>query len=354
MADLMSDSTNYDLLVKKYGNFMVPSIKININGVDILNILKASVSQIRVDLSLKEASSASFTIENAYQLATRSFLAKIKAVLMLGSVVSVEFGYGSSRTMVFKGFISEITTEYNDAPSIQVTALDAVRLLMMNRKQNQRYEEKTYAAIVKSVMQKYINLCSNFSNVETSADNLEGVTQNESDFDFLQELAAKANKEFFLFAGDVYFRTPQKKEKEIMTLEWEKSLISFQLRESYCNEKIIAQGLDAKRQVKVEATEVVKSENSFPILLTPLDVVSQHADIVEQEKIQKKAKALKREKENSLKSGSGSCIGLPELVPGRFVYISGINGVGKEKIYLKSVQHSFGESGFTTNFTIGG
>ncbi len=177
MADLMSDSTNYDLLVKKYGNFIVPSIKININGVDIMNTLKASVSQVRVDLSLKEASSASFTIENAYQLATRSFLAKIKAVLMLGSVVSVEFGYGSSRTMVFKGFISEITTEYNDAPSIQVTALDAVRLLMMNRKQNQRYEEKTYAAIVKSVMQKYINLCSNFSNVETSADNLEGVTQ---------------------------------------------------------------------------------------------------------------------------------------------------------------------------------
>ena len=72
----MSDSTNYDLLVKKYGNFIVPSIKININGVDIMNTLKASVSQVRVDLSLKEASSASFTIENAYQLATRSFLAK--------------------------------------------------------------------------------------------------------------------------------------------------------------------------------------------------------------------------------------------------------------------------------------
>ncbi len=354
MADLMSDSTNYELLVKKYGNFMVPSVKISVNGVDLINLLKASISQVRVDLSLKEASSASFTVENAYQLTTHSFLAKIKAVLMLGAVVTVEFGYGSFRTMVFKGFISEITTEYSDAPAIQITALDAVRLLMMNRKQNQRYEEKTYAAIVKSVMQKYINLCSDFGNVETSADNLEGVTQNESDFEFLQELAAKANKEFFIFAGKVYFRTPQKKEKEILTLEWGKNLISFQLRESYCNEKIIAQGLNAQRQVKVEATETVKSENSFPILLTPLEVVSQHSDIVELEKIQKKAKALKREKESSLKSGSGSCIGLPELVPGRFLYISGLNGLGKEKIYLKSVQHSFGESGFTTNFTIGG
>ena len=89
MADLMSDSTNYELLVKKYGNFMVPSVKISVNGVDLINLLKASISQVRVDLSLKEASSASFTVENAYQLTTHSFLAKIKAVLMLGAVLTV-------------------------------------------------------------------------------------------------------------------------------------------------------------------------------------------------------------------------------------------------------------------------
>ena len=354
MADLMSDSTNYDLLVKKYGNFMVPSVKINVNGIDIMNLLRASVSQVNVDLSLSEASSVSFTVENAYQLTTRSFSEEIKTVLCLGSVVTVELGYGSARRKVFKGFISEISMEYSDAPSMQITALDVVRLLMMNREQNHRYEQKTYAAIVKSVMQKYCNVCNDFSKVETSADNLIGVTQNESDFEFLQELAARANKEFFVFAGAVYFRTPQKPDREIMTLEWGKSLFSFQLRESYCFEKIIVQGLNAQKQVKVEATETVKSENSLPILLTPLTIVSQYTDIVEEAQAKKKAASLKREKENELKSGSGSCIGLPELVPGRFISISGLNGSKKENFYIKSVKHSFGESGFTTNFIIGG
>lgn len=354
MADLMSDSTSYDLLVTKYGNFMVPSMKIMVNKIDIVTILKASVSQVSVDLSLNEASSAVFSIENAYKLATRSFVSSIKTVMALGSLVSVELGYGSSRKKMFEGFISEVSMEYSEAPVIQVTALDVVRLLMTNRKQNLRYEEKTYAAIVKSVMKKYLTVCSDLSNIETTVDNLDGITQNESDFDFLQELAGLANKEFFTFAGAVYFRKPQKNNREIMTLEWEKSLLSLQFRESYCYEKLIVQGVDAEKHVKVEAAEIVKSDNSVPIMLTPLEVVSQHADISEMEAIKKKASSLKKEKEISLKSGTGSCIGIPELVPGRFVYISGIEGNKKEKIYLKSVKHSFGEGGFTTNFTIGG
>lgn len=350
----MSDSTNYSLLVKKYGNFMVPSMKITVEGVDIIQVLQVSVSQLNVDLFLNEASSANFTVENTYQLSTSSFLSKVKAILCLGAVVTVELGYASSKVKLFKGFISEVSMEYHDAPTIQVIALDVVRLLMTNCIRNLRYKEKNYAEIVKNIMKKYSKLCSDFSNVETSNDNLEEITQNESDFEFLREIATMANKEFFIFAGAAYFRTPKKVKKEILTLEWGESLFSFQIRKSYCYENIIVQGLDAQKQVKVEATELVKSENSLPILLKPLEVISQHTDIIEEAKIKKKAASLKREKEEGLSSGSGSCIGLPELVPGRYIYISGLNGQKKEKFYLKNVKHSFGEGGFTTSFTTGG
>ena len=353
MADLMKDSTSFEALKTKYGNFAVPAVKVTSNGLDLATIVQAKISQISVDLSRKEASSASFTVEDVYTQTTRMLSPAITAVLALGSVVIVELGYGSTRTRVFKGFISEITTEYGDAPSIQVTALDVVRLLMQNWK-NYKYEEKTYAAIVKSVMRNYINLCSDFSNVETSADDLEGVTQNSSDFDFLKELAGKANKEFFIFAGAVYFRTPQKQRKEILTLEWGKNLLSFQLREGYCHEKIVVQGIDENKAIRVEESDTVKSSNSLPLIPMPLELVSQYADIKDSAQAKNKVAALKFEKESGLKSGSGSCIGIPELVPGRFIYITGIAGAKKEKVYLKSVKHSFGESGFGTSFTIGG
>lgn len=353
MADLMKDSTSFETLKTKYGNFAVPSVKITSNGFDLVGLLQVKISQVSVDLSFGEACSANFTVEDAYTLTTRMFSPAVTSVLALGSIVTVELGYGSSRTRVFKGFISEITTDYGDAPSIQVTALDVVRLLMQNWK-NYKYEEKTYAAIVKSVMRKYLSLCSNFSNVETSADDLEGVTQNSSDFEFLKELAGKADKEFFIFAGAVYFRTPQKQSKEILTLEWGKNLLSFQLRESYCYEKIIVQGIDKNKTVRIEESDTVKSPSALPLMTAPLEVVSQYADIKDSAQAKKRVASLKHEKEVGLKSGSGSCIGLPELVPGRFIYITGIEGKQNEKVYLKSVKHTFDESGFGTSFTLGG
>lgn len=353
MADLMKDSTSFETLKTKYGNFAVPALKITSNKLDLTSVLQAKISQVSVDLSQREASSASFTVEDVFTQTTRMLSPAITAALALGSVVTVELGYGSTRTQVFKGFISEITTDYGEAPSIQVTALDVVRLLMQNFK-NYKYVEKSYAEIVKSVMSKYFRLCSDFTNVESSVDNLEGVTQNSSDFDFLRELAGKANKEFFIFAGAVYFRTPQKQKKEILTLEWGKNLMTFQLREGYCSEKIIVQGIDENKAVRVEESDTVTSSNSLPLLGSPLEVVSQYADIKDSAQAKKKLAALKNEKEAGLKSGSGSCIGIPELVPGRFIYITGIAGNRKEKVYLKSVKHTFGDSGFGTSFTIGG
>lgn len=353
MADLMSGSFNYALLERQYDSFSVPAAWIKVNGLDIITLLGLSVSQIGVDLSAKEAGSANFTIENTYRLDTRSFLSKVKAIIKLGAVVSIELGYGSSRTAVFKGYIAEISSDYSDAPTISVTALDVVRLLMDNSRMNYRHTDKTYSAIVKTILRKYINVCSNLSNVETTTEQLEGITQNGTDYEFLKRLARKANKEFFIFSGAAYFRTPRKNSTAIMTLEWGKSLISFQARETYCNEKIIVQGLDRQKHVTVESSTVVKSSNTLPVLLLPLENVVQKSDLDTVSKAKRVANSMKREKEEQMKSASGSCIGLPQLIPGRFIYVGGLDGSKKVKFYLKSVKHSFGADGFTTSFTTG-
>ena len=55
------------------------------------------------------------------------------------------------------------------------------------------------------------------------------------------------------------------------------------------------------------------------------------------------------------KTGSGSCIGLPELVPGRLMKIENLGiQTGALKAYISSVKHSFNANGFTTEFELGG
>ena len=65
-------------------------------------------------------------------------------------------------------------------------------------------------------------------------------------------------------------------------------------------------------------------------------------------------KEAEKEKKKS-KYGSGSCIGIPELVPGRYIEIKklDINGSSLKSI-LTEVRHSFGRDGYTTEFELGG
>ena len=60
--------------------------------------------------------------------------------------------------------------------------------------------------------------------------------------------------------------------------------------------------------------------------------------------------AAKKAKARSM-SGRCKTIGLPEIVPGRYIKISNIGS--SNSYYIKSVSHSFGDGGFTTDFELG-
>ena len=47
-------------------------------------------------------------------------------------------------------------------------------------------------------------------------------------------------------------------------------------------------------------------------------------------------------------------MGLPELVPGRFITLGGLDKDLNNDYYIKEVQHDFGSDGFSTRMEIGG
>lgn len=42
------------------------------------------------------------------------------------------------------------------------------------------------------------------------------------------------------------------------------------------------------------------------------------------------------------------CIGLPELIPGRFIAIDRVDSIANKKYYITRVTHRFDDSGFST------
>ena len=355
MSDPMTTVTNYDALVKKYGNFMVPAMKVKVNDVEITKTIGIRITHMEVKLGLKDASSANFQIVGDYDLETSSFSSLIKKCIRLGYIISIELGYGSDTTTVFYGYVSEISMNFSDVPSISVTALDVMRLLMNSNKANLRFEKKTYSEIVNEVMKKYKKVYKKLV-MDPTTEKLDEVVQHESDYQFINgELVNKANREFFALAGNVYFRIPRKNAVPIMKLKWGKTLLNFNVTTSYCDEIIIVQGVDQEKKVKIEAKEKAKSDSKIVSLTTtPIQkiIVKPELEDIKSAAILAKSEAEKRVAQ--CRNGRGTTIGLPELVPGRFISLDKLDSIINSKVYLSSVSHSFGDGGFTTRFEIGG
>ena len=352
--DCMTDIYTYDELVNAYDNFLVPAVAFYI-GKETDNVITSmgiAIESVQVSLFIDEAASLTFEIVNAYNLTTHSIREDIKDTFALGAIISVALGYGSNLTPIFKGYITEYQTKYQDVPVVSVTAIDFRKLLMKNKRIKYQYKEKTYTKIFESIIENYTGLYDSM-HVDQVQDK-ENLIQNQTDYEFIQEeLSPKANREFYVVGGKVYFKEPEKTGTCFLELEWGKNILSFQKSLSYCKEKIKAYSAQNDKTGSVESADVQTTQDS-PSLTTE-EIVDEYELRTGMDKaalenwIQKKIEDKKKENERI----NGSVLGLPEIVPGRYIQIKGVDSEDEGIYYIKTVTHSFGSSGFQTNFTIG-
>ncbi len=352
MALLDASEIKYSNLIKKYDNFLTPVMVLKINGIDIKKI-DIKVSQASVNVSIESICSASFIIEDVYDLEKSSLHTTIRNTLQLGSSVTIELGYGSSTKMVFSGYIHELSYSFSETPSISVTALD-LRRLMMSNKENRTFCDKSYSDILKEVLSTYSSLYKS-TKIDLITEKQQQVTQTISDYDFItKELCKKTNKEFYVLAGTVYFQEKTKNPQPLLTLTWGENLFQFEMSRKYRNEEIVVYSVDEKKistkKEKLKSAGKLKSATTKPIRT---EFVSFDVKNAKGAKTIAEAEAQKRKKKDQ--KGEGSCIGIPDLVPGRYINIAklGIDGTSPVKGYLINIKHSFGSDGFVTDFTIG-
>ncbi len=350
----MSGTYTYNALANKYKNFHTPAFKIKIGGKDVVSSMKLAIENLSVDISMGSASACSFSIANAYDIEKRAFDKSIKSKLALGSVVEVELGYLSVTTLVFKGYITNVGVEYGGPPSLSITAMDVRRLMMDGKERNIKHDVKNYSDAFMEVMKRYEKL-SPSPKVDKTDEKLESVYQRSSDYDFIKKIARLADREFFVIAGKTYFRIPRSSTRSIMTLEWGKDLQSFSRDLFYQVIDVQVIGYDEEKKEAVVGTAREKSDGSIK------EVISQSQPTVisdpmatDLKKAKKRAEAEAKKQKHKAQSGNGSCIGLPEIVPGRFITLKKLDPSIDGDYYITSVRHSVGTDGFSTSFRVGG
>ena len=352
---LMDQSASYGDLVRKYGQFHTPACLLTVDGKELKK--EVAISRISASLSLDSASAVTFTVEGAYNPKNSSFDSGVKSQLKLGAKVSLKLGYGSSLTEIFQGYIFNVSVDFSDAPSLTITAMDVRRLMMEGTSREVSYPVTTYSAAFEEVMKRYQDLGYKIEVDATDANEIGegGIVQKTSDYEFIHSnLVKKADREFFVLGDTVYFRKKAKVTKAVTTLRWQEGLLSFSRNSFYQNLKITVLGFDPEKKEPVKAQVTQKATEAQKAMGGQQEVVIVDADSKDEKKAKKRAEKEAAERRQKAQSGSLSCIGLPELVPGRFVGVAGLDPDLDLDYYIREVQHEFGSDGFSTSLTLGG
>ncbi len=398
---------DFDDLKKNYDSFRHPVVTIEIAGNEFgENKYGLAVSDIRVELSAGfEASMATFVIYNVYDRIQASFVFdRFKKYVLLGSSVVMHMGYGSTVKEVFRGFIAKVNFIYDedDIPGVMITAMDIKGIMMTNNSAKQ-LTAKTYSGALSAILaqEPYVTLMSEgvfkttsikatpdgqqggaggiggaaggmipgasdaqgamagaggAQGVGAAGGNLSSDTYTvemvgESDYEFFVRAAKRFNYDFFVLSGELIFRPAKSDTSTYMSLGPDSGLRNI-------NVEYDITGLYGKvevRNVDPGKGKVVSSSKKFSNKISQgskaKSIVSKLEKVYIDPTVETKNDAGYRAnyliEDMSYRFGTleADVIGLPELVPGRFISITGLGKDVENVFYLQEVIHSFTSDG---------
>ncbi len=354
MADLMTSAWEYSSLESQYKNFRVPAVSFVVGGTDLVK-KGLSLQSVEAVLSLEGASSVNVVFNDCYDVKNGSFNSTLKSAAVLGKTVELSLGYQSSLKKIFKGYLSNvrITASADEGYTMEFVALDARRLMMTDNHHAREYKIKNYSDAVTEVLKRYAKLCS--ASVEATSENLKNglLWQRGSDYDFItKELigSGRADREFFVSVDKVYFRKPRSVTSPVITLKPGGGLISVSRDGEYINQTIEVLGFDPASGKAVSGKSTAKTKESMtdPVGSAGEWYISDPA-CGSATQASNWAKVMANAALSKCQKAEISCIGLPEIIPGRFIKIERVDSLVNKKYYITRVTHHCSESGFLTD-----
>lgn len=364
----------FESLEKKYSLFQHPVVVALVNDKNISGKNGFTVSDLVIDLTSGfEASTAELSLYGVYDIDKGQFqFDKVKKYILLGSRLDLYLGYGDQARQVFTGAITRVNFLYekSGAPCIRLTAMD-VKGVMMSGCYSKQLKADNFADAVTEILNrtayeklKSTQIIKGVYVTETpdklrkamsggvmtvSSQSVEMVA--ESDYEFVVKAAKKNNYEFFTECGNVYFRKAKADQSVLISIGPDTGLRSFDI--SYdvtgLTEKVTVRSMDvAKGQVisaQKKFSAKISQGSAAMAMLKGSEKVYIDPSVTSKEEAEERAASLMEQ--ISYRYGSLRCemIGIPELLPGHFVEVSGLGTGADNTFYLSRVRHIMTEDG---------
>ncbi len=376
----MLEEFSYSSLESDYNKFADPMVQIFVNGMDMReNKGEVSISDVLVELTCGfEAGQASYSLYDCYNYsATRFEYMKISNYVALGSQVKVALGYSGKTREVFRGIIVrvEFVVEEGEAPHVRVTAMD-VKSIMMANHYHKRLTAQNYSGAVKEIFNQSVYMemkgptgvistlnigdtpdVFDVPNGTDSPDTIEMV--GESDYEFIVRVAKKYNFEFFCVGGSVFFRSARADTSSLISIS--NSAKVFGLNVAYdmtgLVSKVEVRGLDAgKAKVitgKTMNTNKISGKPMAKSMISGSEYVYIDPTVTAIAEAQRRSWYLADTMAYRFGSLDMEIMGLPEIIPGRFINICDFGSTVSNEFYVTTVQHKMATTGRYTTRILG-
>ncbi|WP_019503906.1 phage late control D family protein [Pleurocapsa sp. PCC 7319] len=352
-------------LEKKYQDLYAPTFEISIEGQNILQS-GVEVTNVNVDNTLDGADTFSFTVFNAFDPINRELQSFVESVFSFDAEVEIKFGYGSQTKTIMLGIITAVKIDFpsGGSPQVEVSGFD-LSYRMMKEKKPRSWNDKKDSEVIRNIAQEY-QLTENID--DTGSQHEQIVKQEkENDFEFLNRLAERNYYEFFVFNKTLYFRKPQYRSAAIVTLEWQKSLVSFSpdfnIAERVFTIEVIGQNTEKKKNIV--ATAQIFNDEIAKIFINKAKRASQGRQTTEQllkeqvkqplkseEHAKKLAQSILLKKHEDILKGSGESLGIPDIIAGTNIELIGLGSQFSNTYYIEQTNHSISNSGYKTTFNV--
>ena len=176
--------------------------------------------------------------------------------------------------------------------------------------------------------------------------------QNSSDYDFIRSDLignGRVDREFFVAVDKIYFRKPASVASPVITLRPGGGLVSLIADAEYRNTSFEVLGFDPATRKPVSGKADAKTQGQISdVLGGPGQWFVSDPSCTSASMGTAHAKALARRHLAGGQKAQIRCIGLPELIPGRFIAIERVDSNVNKKYYINRVTHTFDEDGFRT------
>ncbi len=361
MADLSlpTSSADYTALNSTYNDFAAPTFKISCNGQSYTPD-NLSLQQLIVHTTVESmAEYASFVINDAFDPETKEFV--VPAGIVLAGTIDIELGYGTELKAVFTGYITSIAYEAREDESAAITVgcMD-MTVLMMKTYGEKVWQKKKYSDVAREIASTYAGTLT----VDATSDTIENIAQyRQDDYHFLQELAFRSNRELLIVGKSVYFRKIAASTTPYLKLGWGTGLISLRFEQNIASQwsGVKVQSWDPlNRELLSSSTPTVvkigDGTKTGSAIIGGLGTYEAYHDLDGEtvQDVQNAADSLMQARSMDLVSGSGECVGIPELRAGVYVAFTGLGETVGRTCYLTGAVHVLDEQGYIIQFEVKG